>query len=151
MNAPRTLVAASLSLLLAVGLTGCRVAYDEPVSPAPQTTTSPQTTDAPVEEAPPVVEPDLILTESTARTIDQLAGFGTYVTVRFESPEILLTVVSDTGRVLGEDAFNLVATRTDLGIDLSIDSAGIDSAGITLYDPDSKVTVILEITHGGLS
>lgn len=95
----RTIVALTVATPLTLGLSGCRVAYDEPVITADQSAPS-SASDAPTTDAQTQLElqfDDLTVEGYTLMTLGQLLAIGDPLDVLFADDTSVLAIVTDGG------------------------------------------------------
>ena len=96
----RTLVALTVATTLALGLSGCRVAYSEPVITAADQSAPSSAPDAPTTDDQTQLElqfDDLTVEGYTLMTLGQLLAIGDPLDVLFADDTSVLAIVTDGG------------------------------------------------------
>lgn len=139
----RTLVALTVASTVALGLSGCRVAYNEPVSPAQSASSS--TSDEQTQLASQF--DDLTATGYTSVTVEQLASIGTTLDIFFTDESAILAIVADGGTIIVDQADGIGTQQTDLGLELAV----TDAMGgyIILHEPSTDTWLEINIAVGG--
>lgn len=120
----RTIVALTVAPLLALGLSGCRVAYDEPVVTAADQSAPSSAPDAPTTDDQTQLElqfDDLTVEGYTSITFEQLRELGDSLDILVADESAVLAVVG-TGLIV-EDSDGINTQKTDLGVELTIQDA----------------------------
>ena len=144
----RTIVALTVAPLLALGLSGCRVAYTEPIITAADQSSSSSASDAPMTDEQTQLElqfDDLTVEGYTSITFEQLRELGDSLSILFADESATLAIVG-TGLMV-EDSDGINTQKTDLGIEITINDP--QGGYVVLYDPSSDTWLELNVAVGG--
>lgn len=129
----RTIVALTVATTLALGLSGCRVAYTEPVITAADQSVPSSAPDAPTTDEQTQLElqfDDLTVEGYTSITFEQLRELGDSLNILFADESAVLAIVG-TGLIV-EDSDGINTQKTDLGVELTIQD--VQGGYVVLHD-----------------